>query len=83
MDKEPGGGRMVGLLAAHVVCCGGIVLMATGAVGGLGTWLLDGGATWLAMPALVAAAGLLLLRRRKGRANTEWTKQGRARARNG
>ena len=43
MDKEPGGGRMVGLLAAHVVCCGGIVLIATGAVGGLGTWLLDGG----------------------------------------
>ena len=83
MDKEPGGGRMVGLLAAHVVCCGGIVLIATGAVGGLGTWLADGGTTWLAVPALVAAAGLLLWRRRKGRAETEWTNQGRGRARNG
>ena len=76
MDKEPGGGRMVGLLAAHVVCCGGIVLIATGAVGGLGTWLLDGGATWLAMPALVAAAGLLLLRRRNHQRRNRWRRIG-------
>ena len=56
---------MVGVLVAHVVCCGGIVLVATGAVGGLGTWLLNGGATWLLVAAVVAIAILALWRRQK------------------
>ncbi len=59
---------MVGVVAAHVVCCGGIVLVATGAAAGLGTWLLDGGAAWLAVPALVAIAGLALWQRQRRRA---------------
>ena len=67
---------MVGVLVANVVCCGGIVLVATGAVGGLGTWLLDGGLTWLAVPALVAAAGLLLLRRRNRQTRNRWRRTG-------
>ena len=68
MDKEPGGGRMVGILAAHVVCCGGIVLIATGAVGGLGTWLADGGTSWLLVAAVVAIAGFALWQRQRRRA---------------
>ena len=69
MEKEPGGRGMVGVLVAHVVCCGGIVLVATGAVGGLGTWLANGGTTWLLLAAVVAIAGFALWRRQRRRAS--------------
>ena len=59
---------MVGMVVAHVVCCGGIVLVATGAVGGLGTWFADGGTTWLLVAAIVAIAGFALWRRQRRRA---------------
>ena len=59
---------MVGVLVAHVVCCGGIVLVATGAAGGLGTWLANGGTTWLLLTAVVAIAGLALWQRQRRRA---------------
>ncbi len=68
MDKEPGGGRTVGMLAAHVVCCGGLMLVLTGALSGVGTWLFDGGLMWLAVAAAVAVTGLALWRRQRRRA---------------
>lgn len=60
MDKEPRGRAMGGLLLAHVVCCGGLVLVVTGALSGAGTWLLDGGLIWLVLALAVLAAGALL-----------------------
>ncbi len=68
MDNEPGGRGMVGVLVAHVVCCGGAVLVLTGALSGVGTWLTDGGATWLLVAAVVAIAGLALWQRQRRRA---------------
>ncbi len=62
------GRGMIGVLVAHVVCCGGIVLVATGAAAGLGTWLVDGGAAWLLVAAVVAIAGLALWQRQRRRA---------------
>ncbi len=66
MDREPKGGGFVALILAHVVCCGGIVLVATGVltVGGIGAWLLDGGLIWLGVGGLTVAV-LFLWRRRK------------------
>ncbi len=71
MEREPGGRGMVGLLLAHVACCGGLVLVATGALSGVGAWLLEGGLTWLVVAALLAAAGLVLWRRRR-KGNLPW-----------
>ena len=72
MEREPGGRGMVGLLLAHVACCGGLVLVATGALSGVGAWLLDGGLRWLVVAALLAAAGLVLWRRRRKGGNPPW-----------
>ncbi len=55
----------MGMLAAHVVCCGGLMLVLTGALSGVGTWLADGGTTWLLVAALVAIAGFALWRRQR------------------
>ncbi len=62
MDNGPKGGAGPALILAHVVCCGGLILVATGAVGGLGAWLLDSGLAWLVAGG-IAIAVLLLWRR--------------------
>ncbi len=62
MDSGPRGGAGPALILAHVVCCGGLVLVATGALGGLGAWLLDSGLAWLGAGG-IAIAVLLLWRR--------------------
>ena len=56
MDSGPRGGAWPALILAHVVCCGGLVLVATGAVGGLGAWLLDSGLAWLGAGGIAIAA---------------------------
>ncbi len=55
MTEGPNG--LAWLLAAKIVCCGGLLLAATGALsfGGLAGWLLDGGIAWLAIAALAVA----------------------------
>ncbi len=62
LPKRSGWGA---LIAAKLVCCGGLVLFATGVltVNGIGIWLLGGGAVWLVLGA--AAAVLLVLWRRQ------------------
>ncbi len=65
MDDEPKRRAIVGVGLAHVVCCGGIILVATGALSGVGAWLLDGGLAWVGLAAIVAAAGYFLWRRRE------------------
>ncbi len=68
MNHEPKGGRFPALILAHLVCCGGLVLVATGALSGLGAWLLEGGLTWLLLAAVLGVAGGFLLRRLAGAA---------------
>lgn len=62
---EPSNGYgLAGLLAAKIVCCGAIVLAATGAISfaGLTSWFVGGGLFWLAAAAL-AIVGIYLWRR--------------------
>ena len=68
MSNGSGGGGLLALLLAHAVCCGGLVLVATGAVGGLGAWLLDSGLAWLGAGGIAIAVLLLWRRRRSCRA---------------
>ena len=65
MSDEPKGFPTVGVGLAHVVCCGGIMLVVTGALSGVGAWLLDGGLAWVGLAAVVAAAGYFLWRRQR------------------
>ncbi len=65
-EDRPRGG-LGALILAKVVCCGGLVLVASGAFGGVGVWSLDGGLVWLALAAALAAVGLFSWRRRKSR----------------
>lgn len=55
---------IAGVLVAHVVCCGGLLLVATGAISfaGLASWLSGGGNFWLAA-AVLAIIGIVLWRR--------------------
>ncbi len=69
MPKSRG---MAGLALAHVVCCGGILLFATGALSGVGAWLAGGGLPWVALALALAlvlgvGGGVLLWRRQRGR----------------
>ena len=57
-------GGLAGLIAAKIVCCGTLVLAATGALSGVGGWLMDGGLVWLVPIAAFAIAGWAILRRR-------------------
>jgi membrane protein implicated in regulation of membrane protease activity len=62
MEPSRGYG-FAGLLAASIVCCGALVLAATGAVSfaGLGSWLVGGGYFWIAA-AVLAVVGIYLWR---------------------
>ncbi len=64
MDKESNGGGLPAVFVAHVVCCGGLFLVATGALSVFGAWLVEVGLTWLLMAAVLGIMGGLLLRRR-------------------
>ena len=57
------------LIAAKVVCCGGLVLVATGALSTVGAWLAAGGYVWTGAAAGALLIGLSLLYRRRGRAD--------------
>ncbi len=63
MDKDSNKGAFPAILVAHVVCCGGLFLVATGALSGFGAWLLEGGLTWLLPAAVLGVMGGLMLRR--------------------
>ncbi|MFQ5774381.1 MAG: hypothetical protein ACE5GS_07700 [Kiloniellaceae bacterium] len=69
MAEEPKGPGLAWLLFAKAVCCGGLVVAASGAVslGGLAGWLLDGGIAWLALAAPAVAVFYLWRRHRSGR----------------
>lgn len=64
MAEQPKPGGWGALIAAKIVCCGGLLLFATGVltVNGIGTWLHGGGVIWLVL-AVLAVALLLLWRR--------------------
>ncbi len=64
MAEQPNHDGWGALIAAKLVCCGGLLLFATGVltVNGIGTWLYGGGAIWLILGALAGA--LFVLRRR-------------------
>ncbi len=67
MNNEPDApkrGGMSGLMLAHVVCCGGVLLFVTGAltISAIGAWLSEGGLAWLAAGGLAwLAAGVAAL----------------------
>ena len=68
MNDEPDApkrGGIFGLMLAHVVCCGGILLVASGALtlSGIGAWLSGGGLAWLA--AVAAAVAVVFWARRR------------------
>ena len=70
MNRKPGesgGGRMAGLALAHVACCGGIFLVATGAISGVGAWLVGNGLPWVALALVLGVGGVLLWRRQRSR----------------
>lgn len=64
--ESPRGYGIARLVVAKIVCCGALVLAATGAVSfaGLASWLVGGVYFWLAAAAL-AVIGLYLWRRSK------------------
>ena len=68
MNDEPKGvGPAAGIAAmvAMVVCCGGMLLVTTGVLSGIGAWLLGDGLAWIAVAAgAVVAAGYVAWRRR-------------------
>jgi membrane protein implicated in regulation of membrane protease activity len=63
MEPSHGFG-VAGLLAAKIICCGALVLAATGAVSfaGIAGWLFGSGLLWLAA-AVLAVVGIALWRR--------------------
>lgn len=60
-------GGLIGLIVAKVVCCGGLILIATGALSGIGAWLADAGVLWLVAVGIAVVAVILLWRRRNSR----------------
>ena len=64
--EKNGGGALVAVLLAHVACCGGIILFATGALGALGAWFVEDRLIWLAVGGATVAAAFLIRRRPHG-----------------
>ncbi len=60
-DEPPKRGGMPGLMLAHVVCCGGVLLFVTGVL--TLRWLSEGGLAWLAAGAAAVAVGFWAWRR--------------------
>jgi hypothetical protein len=56
------GDKVLVPLLAKFACCFGLALAATGALGGLGAWLLDGAGRWLVGAALVVLMAAIVLR---------------------
>lgn len=69
MARDQGVG-LGALIAAKVICCGGLVLVATGALSTFGSWLITGGYIWIGAAAGAVVIGLLY--RRPGRAGTQY-----------
>ncbi len=67
MTERPNHGGWGALIAAKLVCCGGLLLFATGVLtlNGLAAWLRDDGLVWLGAGAVAATAFSLLWRRRR------------------
>lgn len=51
-------------IAAKIICCGGLVLVATGALSTFGSWLIKGGYIWIGAAAGAVVIGFALLHRR-------------------
>ncbi len=68
MAHEAGTG-LASLIAIKVICCGGLALLATGALSGFGAWLIAGGYMGIGGIAgtLLIGVALLLWRRRTRR----------------
>ena len=64
MDKGTEGGTLAAIIVAKIVCCGGLILLATGAMSGLGAWLMDNGVIWLGAGGAVVVGALVLMRSR-------------------
>jgi MYXO-CTERM domain-containing protein len=65
MANEPGTGPLIPLILAKAICCGALLLAATGALSGFGAWLFDGGLVWIALAGLALLVGLAFRRRRR------------------
>lgn len=78
MTEEPNGRGLAWLLAAKLVCCGGLLLAATGALslGSLVGWLLEGGYVWLSISALALAMFWLWRRQRAEQSRSEQQNRG-------
>lgn len=59
MDKGPGGGLK--FVLAMGVCCAVPLLLATGGLTALATWLADGRLVWLLLSAALALVALVLI----------------------
>ncbi len=64
MEQGIKGRTLAIIIVAKVICCAGLVLLATGALGGLGAWLMDDGVIWLGAGFAVVAGAILSLRGR-------------------
>ncbi len=74
MKDEPRlNGALLPLLGggAMAVCCAVPLLLASGVLSGLGTWLLDGAWIWLAAVPVLFASGIHLWRRTESRRRHE------------
>ncbi len=66
------GGGVAPLIAAKMVCCGGLALIflgGTGALSGFGAWLTGVGYMWIGVLASALFIGIAVLYRRRGRAD--------------
>lgn len=61
-------GKVLALIVAKIVCCGVLVLAATGALSGIAAWLFDGGLASLALAIVALGAGVAFWwQRQRGR----------------
>ena len=66
------GDKVLVLLLAKIACCFGLAPAATGALGGLGVWLLDGASRWLLGAALIALIAAIVLGGSRRTATAPW-----------